>query len=672
MADSDKSLYSLRYNQITSNLEAFGGGSPQWTNITLNNVDPTQVPVTRLINTTSPLTGGGNLTADRTFSIPQATSSVDGFLLAADWATFNSKLTSILTSANIFVGDGANVAVSRPVTGDVTLSNTGVVTLVAVNSNVGSFTNANITVNAKGQITATTSGADTGITQLTGDVTAGPGSGSQVATLATVNASPGTTTISTITTNAKGLVTANSSAATTGSGSVVLATSPTLTTPAIGAATATSLTISSLTPAGIVHNDSSGILSTSLIVNADVHAAAAIAFTKLASTGGFYWYVADLNGVLTPISVGASKAIATDANGSPVAATTTSTELNFVSGVTSAIQTQLNGKQATGNYITALTGDVTATGPGSVAATLATVNASPGTTTISTITTNGKGLVTANSSATTTGSGSVVLATSPTLATPLLGTPTSGNLSNCTSLPIVGGTTGTLTAARGGTGQTALSAFVPTTQQFTSGSGTYTTPAGVTWLRIKVVGGGGGGSGSGTAGAGNGGTGGTSTFGTTLLSATGGTGGAFLGAGGQGGTASLGTGPIGIALSGGQGTGYSFDGAVAGLVDLAGGSGVASPLGGEGGGGSQQTAGYAAIANTGSGGGGGGSGTVTASGSGSGGGAGGWIEALITSSIAASYSYAIGAAGSAGGAGTSGFAGGAGGSGFIIVEEHYI
>lgn len=48
-------------------------------------------PATRAINTTSPLTGGGNLTADRTLSIPQATGSVDGYLLAADWTTFNSK-----------------------------------------------------------------------------------------------------------------------------------------------------------------------------------------------------------------------------------------------------------------------------------------------------------------------------------------------------------------------------------------------------------------------------------------------------------------------------------------------------------------------------------------------------------------------------------------------------
>src|SRR5690348_9680394 len=35
-----------------------------------------------------------------------------------------------------------------------------------------------------------------------------------------------------------------------------------------------------------------------------------------------------------------------------------------------------------------------------------------------------------------TGSGSVVLATSPTLVTPALGTPASGNLSNCTGLSV--------------------------------------------------------------------------------------------------------------------------------------------------------------------------------------------------------------------------------------------
>lgn len=50
-----------------------------------------------------------------------------------------------------------------------------------------------------------------GITQLTGDVTAGPGSGSQAATLATVNSNVGSFTKASVTVNAKGLVTAASS-----------------------------------------------------------------------------------------------------------------------------------------------------------------------------------------------------------------------------------------------------------------------------------------------------------------------------------------------------------------------------------------------------------------------------------------------------------------------------
>lgn len=59
---------------------------------------------------------------------------------------------------------------------------------------------------------ATPGDADTGITQLTGDVTAGPGFGSQVTTLATVNSNVGSfasaTQVGTFTVNAKGLVTA--------------------------------------------------------------------------------------------------------------------------------------------------------------------------------------------------------------------------------------------------------------------------------------------------------------------------------------------------------------------------------------------------------------------------------------------------------------------------------
>ena len=51
----------------------------------------TPVTSARTISTTSPLTGGGDLSANRTLSIPAATGSVDGYLTSTDWTTFNNK-----------------------------------------------------------------------------------------------------------------------------------------------------------------------------------------------------------------------------------------------------------------------------------------------------------------------------------------------------------------------------------------------------------------------------------------------------------------------------------------------------------------------------------------------------------------------------------------------------
>jgi hypothetical protein len=52
-------------------------------------------PVTnaRTISTTSPLTGGGDLTSNRTLSITQATTSTNGYLSSTDWNTFNNAVT---------------------------------------------------------------------------------------------------------------------------------------------------------------------------------------------------------------------------------------------------------------------------------------------------------------------------------------------------------------------------------------------------------------------------------------------------------------------------------------------------------------------------------------------------------------------------------------------------
>ena len=90
------------------------------------------------------------------------------------------------------------------------------------------------------------------------------------------------------------------------------------------------------------------------------------------------------------------------------------------------------------------------------------------------------GVITAAQLAATTGSGSVVLATSPTLVTPLLGTPASGTLTNCTGLPVAGGGTGAATLTANtvliGAGTSAVTFLAPGT------TGNVLTSTGSTWL----------------------------------------------------------------------------------------------------------------------------------------------------------------------------------------------
>jgi hypothetical protein len=203
-----------------------------------------------------------------------------------------------------------------------------------------------------------------------------------------------------------------------------------------------------------------------------------------------------------------------------------------------------------------------------------------------------------------------------------------------------------------------ISDTLPTTQVFTSGSGTYTTPANVLWIEVELVGAGGGGGGGGSS-PGNGGAGGNTTFGSALLTANGGSG-ATGASGGAGGTASGGLDNI-TGTKGQNGSGVN---------NTAGGNGGVSPRGGVGWGGAPGGGnGIAAVTNSGSGGGGGG--CFTTPNGGGGGGAGGYVRAVINNP-SATYSYAVGAAGTAGTAGGgSGGAGAAGGSGVIIVTEHY-
>ncbi len=54
-----------------------------------------KVPAARLIGTTFPLLGGGDLSADRILSMPVANGTTGGYLSASDWTAFNAKQTAI-------------------------------------------------------------------------------------------------------------------------------------------------------------------------------------------------------------------------------------------------------------------------------------------------------------------------------------------------------------------------------------------------------------------------------------------------------------------------------------------------------------------------------------------------------------------------------------------------
>lgn len=220
---------------------------------------------------------------------------------------------------------------------------------------------------------------------------------------------------------------------------------------------------------------------------------------------------------------------------------------------------------------------------------------------------------------------------------------------------------------------TAARRTLPTKQVFTTGSGTYTTPANVLWIEIDLIGGGSGG------GAGNSATlstaGGNTCWNTTGAACTtpvyqaGGGQGSSNAVDGAGGVVS-GSGTCDWSAVGQQG-GTNVE-AQSGIVGSTGGTGGATSHGGGGAPGlGGSSAGTAAGANTGAGGGGGGQGNAATAFSGFGG-SGGATCHVIINTPAATYTYAVGAGGAgATPGGTGGGVGGAGAAGLIVVYEHY-
>lgn len=337
---------------------------------------------------------------------------------------------------------------------------------------------------------------------------------------------------------------------------------------------------------------------------------------------------------------------------------------NVVTSSITTVGALAGGSATTGFTINAANVTVSSQFPGTAVATAANASGSPSAT-FGVVKCDGTTITCASGVISSTGGS----ASAVTIGTTSVISGASGNLISNSSNLLAEVTPGNGVAIIGSTlGLTAARRTLPTTQNFTSGTGaTYTTPANALWIEVWACGGGGGGAGAesgtntivGTAGT-------TTTF--NSVNAVGGSGGsASTGGnstplGGAGGTGGTGTTTVRMAGNAGQ------NGSNNSTIVMPSGAGGGSPLfGGSTPGKTTTAAGNAGIAGSGAG----GAGAINLSGanntSGAGGGSGECFY-LNINSPSATYTYTVGPGG-AGGVSTSN--GGAGANGQILVKEHY-
>lgn len=89
------------------------------------------IPTTRTISTTAPLTGGGDLSANRTFAIPAATDSVAGYMTAADHTTLTASCPTTRT-----------ISTTAPLTGGGSLAANRTISIPAATDSVNGYLSA--------------------------------------------------------------------------------------------------------------------------------------------------------------------------------------------------------------------------------------------------------------------------------------------------------------------------------------------------------------------------------------------------------------------------------------------------------------------------------------------------------------------------------------------------
>lgn len=187
---------------------------------------------------------------------------------------------------------------------------------------------------------------------------------------------------------------------------------------------------------------------------------AGITSAKLASTTGTGAVVLATSATLvTPVLGTPASGTLTNCTGLPPAGISSTTGSGAVVLATSpTLTTPALGTPSSGT-LTNCTGLPISTGVSGLGTDVATFLATPSSANLAAAVTN------------ETGSGALVFATSPTLVTPAIGTPSSGVLTNCTGLPVAGGGTGASTAA--GARAALLTGYIETVDGTAAGWGTF-------------------------------------------------------------------------------------------------------------------------------------------------------------------------------------------------------